>query len=99
MFKLTKNKLIEFISGDGLSNNFEIRKWETGDKFNPIGMKGTKNISDFLTDEKISSLQKKDQIILANDGKVVWIVGLRIDERFKVKPESKIILKLTVSKR
>ena len=99
MFKLTKNKLIEFISGDGLSNNFEIRKWETGDKFNPIGMKGTKNISDFLTDEKISSLQKKDQLVLTNNEKIVWVVGLRIDDCFKVKPESKIILKLTVSKK
>jgi tRNA(Ile)-lysidine synthase len=99
MFKLTKNKSVEFISGDGLSNNFEIRKWKTGDKFNPIGMKGTKKISDFLTDERISSLQKKDQLVVTNDGKIVWVVGLRIDERFKVKPESKNILKLTVSKR
>lgn len=99
MFKLTKNKSVEFISGDGLSNNFEIRKWKKGDKFHPFGMKGTKKISDFLTDEKTPSLQKKDQLLLTNDGKIVWVVGLRIDERFIVKPGSKNILKLSVSER
>jgi len=97
MFKLTKNKSVEFISGDKLRRVFEIRAWNKGDKFQPVGMKGTKNISDFLTDEKISSLRKKDQLVLTNDGKVVWVIGLRIDERFKVKPESKNIFKLTVS--
>ena len=97
MFKLTKNKSVEFISGDKLKKIFEIIVWKKGDKFQPVGMKGTKNISDFLTDEKISSLQKKDQLVLTNDGKVVWVIGLRIDERFKVKAESKNILKLAVS--
>jgi tRNA(Ile)-lysidine synthase len=97
MFKFTPNKSVEFISADELRNVFEIRRWKDGDKFQPIGMKGTKKISDFLADQKISSSRKKGHLVLTNSGKIVWVIGLRIDERFKVKPESKMILKLTVT--
>lgn len=97
MFKFTPNKSVEFISADGLRNAFEIRRWKEGDKFQPIGMNGTKKISDFLADQKISSSRKKGHLVLTNSGKIVWVIGLRIDERFKVKPESKMILKLTVA--
>ena len=60
-------------------------------------MKGTKKISDFLSDEKISSLGKKEHLVLTNSGRIVWVIGLRIDERFKVISETKKILKLTIS--
>ena len=58
-------------------------------------MKGTKKISDFLSDEKISSHRKRENLVLTNSGKIVWVIGLRIDNRFKVIPETKKILKLT----
>jgi tRNA(Ile)-lysidine synthase len=93
--KLNNNKSIEFISGDRLKNVFEIRKWKAGDKFKPIGMKGTKNISDFLSDEKVPSENKKGNLVLTNSGKIVWVIGLRIDERFKVTPKTQRIIKLT----
>lgn len=97
LFKFTSNKSVEFISADGLSNVFEIRRWKDGDKFQPIGMKGTKKISDFLADQKISSSRKKEHLVLTNSGKIVWVIGLRIDERFKVISTTKKILKLTVA--
>jgi tRNA(Ile)-lysidine synthase len=97
MFKFTQDKSVEFVSGDTLSDSFEIREWKAGDKFQPIGMKGTKKISDFLSDEKISSLEKKEHLVLTNSGKIVWVIGLRIDERFKVTTETKKILKLTIA--
>jgi len=97
MFKFTQDKSVEFVSGDTLKDSFEIRKWKAGDKFQPIGMKGTKKISDFLSDEKISSLGKKEHLVLTNSGRIVWVIGLRIDERFKVTTETKKILKLTVA--
>jgi tRNA(Ile)-lysidine synthase len=97
LFKFTSNKSVEFISADGLRNIFEIRRWKDGDKFQPIGMRGTKRISDFLSDEKISSIKKKEHLILTIGGKIVWVIGLRIDERFKVISKTKKILKLTVA--
>jgi tRNA(Ile)-lysidine synthase len=99
MFKFTSDKSAEFISGDGLRNEFEIRAWKNGDRFQPIGMQGTKKISDFLADEKISSLRKKEHLVLTNSGKIVWVIGLRIDDRFKVTSETKKILKLTITKK
>ena len=93
--KFNHFKSVEFISGDRLKNIFEIRKWKAGDKFQPIGMNGTKNISDFLSNEKVSSKSKKENLVLTNSGKIVWVLGLRIDERFKVIPSTKKILKLT----
>lgn len=97
MFKFTRNKSVEFISADGVKDIFQIRKWRAGDKFQPIGMKGTKKISDFLADEKISSERKKEQLVLTNSGKIVWVIGLRIDERFKVMSKTEKILKLTLT--
>ncbi|MCZ7613965.1 MAG: tRNA lysidine(34) synthetase TilS [Ignavibacteriaceae bacterium] len=96
MIKFTNNKFSEFISGDGLGKKFEIRRWREGDKFQPIGMKGTKKLSDFLSDVKISSVDKKDQYVLTNSGKIVWVIGLRLDETFKVTPGTKRIFKLTL---
>ena len=97
MFKFSPDKSVEYISKDGLRNIFEIRKWKVGDKFQPIGMKGTKKISDFLSDEKTSSIQKKEHLVLTNAGEIVWVIGLRIDDGFKVTSETKKILKLTVT--
>lgn len=99
MTKFTSNKLVEFISGDGMKEKFEIRKWKAGDKFQPIGMEGTKKVSDFLSDVKTASSKKKAQLVLTNSGRIVWVVGLRLDERFKVNSKTKMILKLTLSEK
>lgn len=93
--KFITNKSTEFISGDLVEELFEIRNWKAGDKFYPIGMKGTKKISDFLSDEKISSHRKKEKLVLTSSGKIVWVIGLRIDSRFKVTSKTKKFLKLT----
>ena len=99
LIKFNNDKSIEFISGDGLRNVFELRKWKTGDKFHPIGMNGTKKISDFLSDVKASSIGKKDHFVLTNGNKIVWVIGLRIDDRFKVTNATKKILKLTLTEK
>lgn len=99
MIKFTSNKSIEFISADDLKENFTIRKWKAGDKFQPFGMKGTKKISDYLADEKIPSSEKKDQLVLTDEEKIIWVIGLRIDERFKVKRETKKNLQLSLSEK
>ena len=82
--KFPHNRNIEYINGDTIKGNFEIRRWKKGDRFQPIGFKGTKKISDFLAEQKISSSVKKKQLLLTNDGKIVWVIGLRMDERYKI---------------
>jgi len=92
--KFEKNGKVEFISGDKLKGNFIVRRWTEGDKFIPLGMKNFKKVSDFLTDLKMPSSKRKAQLILTNHSQIVWIVGLRIDDRFKLNSKNKKVLKL-----
>jgi len=92
--KIGKSKNTEFISADGLSSAFVVRVWKSGDKFFPIGMQGSKKISDYLNDVKINSFLKKAQLVLENKGKIVWVIGKRLDDRFKISPDTKKVLKL-----
>ena len=60
------------------------RSWREGDRFIPLGMSGYKKISDFLIDEKISIPNKNNVTIIESAGDIVWVVGMRIDERVKL---------------
>lgn len=73
----------------------ELRKWREGDRFQPFGMKGNKKISKFLKDEKLSLAAKEKVWLLCSDQQVVWVVGHRADDRFKVTTETEQILKIT----
>ena len=90
----SSDEQVEYISSDGVTGKFVLRKWKDGDKFQPLGMKQFKTISDFLTDCKIPSSKKKEQFVLTNRNHIVWVVGLRMDERYKVNSKTKKILKL-----
>ena len=96
MIEYEKSKNVEYISADNFANSFTIRKWRNGDTFKPLGMDGTKKISDFLTEQKVKSGERKDQFVLVNKVNIVWVVGLRIDDRFKVTNKTKKVLKLWV---
>ncbi|MBS0000158.1 MAG: tRNA lysidine(34) synthetase TilS [Cyclobacteriaceae bacterium] len=73
----------------------EIRLWKAGDRFIPLGMKGKKKLSDFMIDEKIPVNLKQRMPVILSEGSVIWFVGQRIDERFKIMPDSLQILKIT----
>ena len=75
-----------------------IRKWQQGDYFQPLGMTGFKKVSDFFIDEKIPIHEKENTWILCSGKKIVWIMGYRIDNRFKVLPETSKILKIEIEK-
>lgn len=92
--QFTGNKNIEFIDGDKLGNEFIVRNWRSGDKFTPLGLRGTVKISDFLNSMKIPVSDKKKQPVLTGNGEIVWVIGYRISEKFKIKEETNRILKL-----
>ncbi|HSD64264.1 MAG TPA: tRNA lysidine(34) synthetase TilS [Ignavibacteriaceae bacterium] len=95
VYSINKNK--EYISADNASEEFIVRRWKPGDSFIPLGMKGSKKISDFLNEQKVESSGKKKHLILVNENQVVWVIGLRIDERFKITPSTKKILELCLN--
>ncbi|OIP60557.1 MAG: tRNA lysidine(34) synthetase TilS [Ignavibacteria bacterium CG2_30_36_16] len=87
----------EYLNGEKFTGNkFVLRVWQPGDKFIPLGMKGYKKISDFLTDQKISSNKKKEQLVLLHKEQIVWVVGLRIDNRFKLADDTRKVLQLCI---
>jgi len=73
-----------------------IRAKKTGDTFKPFGMNGFKLVSDFLKDQKLNTFEKENVRLLINgNNQIIWIIGYRSDERYKVKPLSAKFLKLT----
>ena len=73
----------------------KLRGFMHGDFFNPYGMKGVKKVGKFLKDNNVSEMDRSSRLILLNgDDKIIWIVGMRLDERFSVKKESTKLLNI-----
>ncbi len=73
------------------------RKWKPGDFFFPLGMKNRKKISDFLIDEKVSLADKDSLTLLESNGEIVWVVGHRIDDRFKVTDQTRRVIRIRLN--
>ena len=73
-----------------------LRKWQIGDYFRPLGMQGMKKLSDFFVDEKFSLPQKENCWLLTNGEEIVWIVGFRLDDRYKITAETENLLVVRV---
>jgi tRNA(Ile)-lysidine synthase len=76
-----------------------LRKWQEGDSFQPLGMNGRKKVSDYLIDEKISVTEKQSVKVLTSKEEIVWLVGMRIDDRYKITSSTKRVLVITKTKR
>ncbi|MBA3683151.1 MAG: tRNA lysidine(34) synthetase TilS [Bacteroidetes bacterium] len=92
---LKKNELV--IEKESLIFPLKIRGKKTGDKFRPFGMKGFKLISDFLKDQKLNAFEKEKCLLLENgNGEIIWVIGFRSDDRYKVTGKEKKLLKITI---
>ena len=83
-----------YADADQLKYPLTLRKWEEGDVFYPLGMKGKKKLSKYFKDEKLSLIDKENVWILFSEEEVVWILGKRPDDRFKVTANTTNILKI-----
>jgi len=75
----------------------ELRLWKEGDSFSPMGMKGKKKISKYLKDEKLSLVEKENTWVLTSEDNIIWVIGKRADERFKVTEVTNSILKIKLN--
>lgn len=92
---ITDNPNIAQLDFDKLKFPLRVRHWWHGDRFHPLGLKGTKLVSDFFNDNGFTTFQKRNtQIITDSEGEIVWIVGHRIDDRFKITDKTKTIYEI-----
>lgn len=86
-----------FVDEDKLSFPLQIRKWRDGDFFQPFGMNGqTKKVSKLFKDEKLSLFEKESTWLLCSNQEIVWVIGIRADERFKIEESTKNIINISV---
>lgn len=86
-----------FVDCEKLHFPLEIRRWNEGDYFFPLGMTGKKKLSKFFKDQKIPVNQKETIWLLLSDGEIVWVVNHRLDNRFKVTNNTKEILRIKLT--
>ncbi len=95
-FQLEQDSATIYLDKGRLIYPLIIRKWKHGDKFIPFGMKGHKKVSDYFTDRKFSLADKSNTWLLCSGDDIVWIIGERIDDRFKITNTTIEILKITL---
>lgn len=92
-FQIPADSRIACLDAEKALFPFTIRNWQSGDYFCPLGMKKSKKkLSDFFTDQKFSPKQKKDCLLLLSGEQIAWVIGHRLDDRFKITSFTKNIL-------
>ena len=96
-FIIPRDKTVACFDADKLMLPLSLRLWQKGDYFIPFGMKGRKKISDYMTDRKFSLLRKEQQWVLCCGNDIIWLVGERTDNRFRIDENTRkaLIIKVT----
>jgi tRNA(Ile)-lysidine synthase len=94
--QLSTDNLKAFTDADKITFPLLLRKWKQGDYFYPLGMNKKKKLSRFFIDQKMSLTEKENTWIIETYKKVIWIAGKRIDDRFKITPQTKNVIRFTL---
>jgi tRNA(Ile)-lysidine synthase len=83
-----------WLDSDAIKWPLSLRFWKSGDRFRPLGLRGSKKLQDFFVDCKIPRSERGRALLLCDQEKICWVVGYRLDDRVKVTPQTKRILKI-----
>jgi tRNA(Ile)-lysidine synthase len=97
-FHLDKSPAVAQLDASAIQFPLIMRRWKQGDYFYPLGMRKKKKIARFLIDLKLSTTEKENTWVLESHARILWVVGYRIDDRFKVTDHTNNILQLTFSR-
>lgn len=97
-FQVSREKNRIHVDYSKLKFPLKLRKWNEGDVFFPFGLNGNKKkVSDFFVDNKLSLFEKEKCWLLLSGEEIIWIVGYRTDERFRITEETKEVLQISLS--
>ena len=93
----SKNPTIVDLDASSIRFPLTLRRVAEGDRFTPLGMCGTQLMSDFLTNLKRNRFEKRNQLVLLDaTGTILWVLGLRINDQFKLTPQSTSCLRIEI---
>lgn len=95
-YTISRNPRVAHFNAAKVNYPLLLRHWHKGDTFRPLGMRGFKKLSDFFVDCKLSRVEKENLWVLIAGGEIIWIVGMRIDDRCKVTDDSTEILQISI---
>lgn len=97
-FEMKKNKLTRYFDFDKVQGKMAVRNRLNGDKFVPFGMGGTKKLKDYFIDEKIQKELRDNIPLVVDEGNILWVVGYRTHEKYKVTMDTKKVLVISYNK-
>lgn len=90
---------IAYADANRLRADLRVRSWTDGDRFRPLGLKGSKAVSDFLTDVKVPSHRRGEVSVLCTADHIAWVIGHRLDHRVRVRPDTEEVARLLLRPR
>jgi len=92
--QFSKDSTIEYVDASKFDKQLLIRNIDKNDRFTPLGMRGTKKVNDYLSDQKRSPVLKSDTLAICNNNDIVWVAGERINNKYRITKDSKVVAKL-----
>lgn len=89
-----KDSTFEYVDAEHFDNKLIVRNIDNNDIFSPLGLSGTKKVTQYLTDQKVSAIEKTKTIAICNKEDIVWVAGKQISDNYKLKKNTKLIAKL-----